>query len=247
MPNRRTLTSILVVFDLDGTLIDSRADLANSTNEMLVSYGATRLPDEQVTSFVGEGARTLVARALAAAALPAALLDEAVARYLEFYSGRLLEHTRPYDGVDDVLAAAIAAGASLGVITNKPQAPTDRLLHAFGMAHQFQWVIGGDTAFARKPDPASLIWMMNAAGFEPAQTLFVGDSPVDADTARAAGAHFCLAEYGFGQQHGATALRPDEFRAATARDITTAIDLVRALSASPAHSPSSARPARIPS
>ena len=217
-----------MVFDLDGTLIDSRADLANSTNDMLVAYGASPLPEPQVTSFVGEGARTLVTRALAAAGLPAALLDEAVAKYLEFYSVRLLEHTRAYDGVDDVLAGAVAAGASLGVITNKPQAPTDRLLHAFGLAPHFHWVIGGDTAFARKPDPASLVWMMNDAGFEPTRTLFVGDSPVDAETARAAGTHFCLAEYGFGQLHEATALTPDEYRAATARDITTAIDLVRA-------------------
>ena len=218
-----------MVFDLDGTLIDSRADLANSTNDTLISYGARALPEAQVTSFVGEGARTLVARALAASALPESSLDEALARFLSAYSGRLMEQTRPYDGVDDVIAAATAAGASMGVITNKPQAPTDRLLHAFGLARHFHWVIGGDTSFPRKPDPASLIWMMNDAGFEPARTLFVGDSPVDAETARAAGAHFCLAEYGFGQQHGATALRPDEFRAATARDITVAIDLVRAL------------------
>lgn len=222
------LTSILVVFDLDGTLIDSRADLANSTNDTLVSYGARPLPEAQVTSFVGEGARMLVARAIAAAALPESILDEALARFLEIYSGRLTERTRPYDGVDDVISRAVAAGASLGVITNKPQAPTDRLMHAFGLAPHFHWVIGGDTAFPRKPDPASLIWMMNDAGFEPARTLFVGDSPIDADTARRAGTHFCLAEYGFGQAREATALQPDEYRAATARDITTAIDLVRA-------------------
>ena len=105
-------------------------------------------------------------------------------------------------------------------------APAVSLLMAFGLACCARHGQADDVPPA--PDPASLIWMMNAAGFEPAQTLFVGDSPVDADTARAAGAHFCLAEYGFGQQHGATALRPDEFRAASARDITTAIDLVRA-------------------
>ena len=228
-PNRRTLTSILVVFDLDGTLIDSRADLANSTNDTLVSYGARALPEEQVATFVGEGARTLVARALAAAALPDRILDEALVRFLEIYSRRLMDQTRLYDGVDDVIAGALTAGASLGVITNKPQAPTDRLLHAFGLAPHFRWVIGGDTEFARKPDPASLIWMMNEAGFEPARTLFVGDSPVDADTARRAGTHFCLAEYGFGQAREATVLLADEFRAASARDIATAIDLVRAL------------------
>lgn len=220
-----------MVFDLDGTLIDSRADLANSTNDTLVSYGAQVLPEALVTSFVGEGARLLVTRALRAAALPESILDEAVVRFLEIYSGRLHEHTHLYDGVEDVIAGAVAAGALLGVITNKPQAPTERLLHVFGLASHFHWVIGGDTAFGRKPDPASLIWMMHAAGVAPARTLFVGDSPVDAETARGAGTHFCLAAYGFGQARGATSLRPDEYRAATARDITTAIDLVRATGA----------------
>ncbi len=191
-------------------------------------FGAHALPIDQVATFVGEGARTLIARALSASGLSHGLLDAALAKFLEIYSDRLLDETRPYDGVMDVVAHAVASGASLGVITNKPQAPTDRLLQAFCLSPYFQWVIGGDTTFARKPDPASLVWMMGDAGFEPDRTLFVGDSPVDAETARRAGAHFCLAEYGFGQARAATALLPDEFRAATARDIAVAIDLVRA-------------------
>jgi len=216
-----------VVFDLDGTLIDSRADLATSTNDTLVSFGAARLPDDQVITFVGEGARTLVARALEAAGLPVAILDQALARFLEIYSGHLLDETLLYKDIDTVVEHAVSAGASLGVITNKPQAPTDRLLHAFGLSPHFHWVIGGDTTFPRKPDPASLIWMMNEAGFEPARTLFVGDSPVDADTARRAGVNFCLAAYGFGQLRQPTTLQPGEFAAATAGEITHAIDEVR--------------------
>ena len=195
---------------------------------MLVSFGANTLSETQVTTFVGEGARMLVSRALAAAGLPAILLERALAAFLEAYNGRLLDETRPYDGVPDVVAHAAAAGAALGVITNKPQSPTERLLHAFGLAPHFRWVIGGDTAFPRKPDPASLVWMMKEAGVGPARTLFVGDSPVDAATARRAGANFCLAAYGFGQAREATTLGPDEFRAATARDISGAVDLVRA-------------------
>lgn len=191
-------------------------------------FGASPLPPDQVATFVGEGARTLVARALAAAGLPEAILDDALAKFLQIYNARLLDETRPYEGVMDVIAHAVAAGGSLGVITNKPQAPTDRLMHAFCLAPYFQWVIGGDTTFGRKPDPASLIWMMNDAGFEPSRTLFVGDSIVDAETARNAGTHFCLAAYGFGQAREATTLRPDEFRAMIARDISTAVDLVAA-------------------
>lgn len=193
-----------------------------------MSLGADRLPEDRVITFVGEGARTLVARALEAAGLPAALLDQALARFLEIYDGRLMDQTRLYDQIDAVVEHAVAAGASMGVITNKPQAPTDRLLHAFGLSPHFKWVIGGDTAFPRKPDPASLIWMMNEAGFEPARTLFVGDSPVDAATARGASANFCLAAYGFGQLRGATMLRPGEFNAAAPGEITRAIDEVRA-------------------
>lgn len=221
------LTSILVVFDLDGTLINSRADLASSTNDMLVSFGAAPLPEAQATSFVGDGARTLVSRALQAAGLPPETLDAALTRFLQIYDARLMEQTRPYDGVDAVIDRALGDGAALGIITNKPQAPTDRLLHGFGLASHFRWVIGGDTEFGRKPDPAGLVWMMNEAAVLPAHTLFVGDSQVDAETARRAGTHFCLADYGFGQEHHVTTLQPDEFRAASARDIISAIDLVR--------------------
>jgi phosphoglycolate phosphatase len=221
------LTSILVVFDLDGTLINSRADLAASTNAMLVSLGAAPLPEAQMTSFVGDGARTLVTRALVAAGLPSHDVDSALATFLDIYNSRLMEETRPYEGVDALIDRAIGDGLALGVITNKPQAPTDRLLHAFGLAPHFRWVIGGDTEFGRKPDPAALIWMMNEASVSPDRTLYVGDSHVDAETARRAGTHFCLADYGFGQEHHVTTLQPDEFRAASARDIISAIDLVR--------------------
>lgn len=221
------LTSILAVFDLDGTLIDSRADLASATNATLETFGATPLTEAVVTSFVGEGARVLVARALAAARLPEDQIDEALGRFLEIYNTRLLEQTRLYDGVADMLARAGAVGVTMGVITNKSQAPTDRLLHALGLSSYFHWVIGGDTEFPRKPDPTSLRWMMDEAGFEPQRTLFVGDSPIDADTARAAATHFCLAAYGFGQQHGTTPLAATDYRAETARDISVAIDAVR--------------------
>lgn len=216
----------LVVFDLDGTLIDSRADLAASTNATLVDFGAAALPEAQVASFVGEGARVLVSRALEAAGLPAARLDEALARFLEIYSSKLTDVTLPYEGVSAVLEHATNAGAALGVITNKPQAPSDRLLHHFNMASMFQWVIGGDTSFARKPDPASLVWMMDEARVAPEHTLFVGDSQIDAETARRAGAVFCLAAYGFGQLRETTHVLHGEFSAAAPVDICRAIDSV---------------------
>jgi phosphoglycolate phosphatase len=187
----------LIAFDLDGTIVDSREDLAESTNEMLESYGAGPLAVDAVTAMVGEGARMLVARALRAAA-PTADLSEALARFREIYDRRLLIHTRPYDGIPAVLHAA-AARATLAVLTNKPEAPARRLLDAFGLATCFAHVIGGDSGFPRKPDPAGLANIIVDARSTPQRTLVIGDSNVDAETARLAGAAFCAAQYGFGR------------------------------------------------
>jgi phosphoglycolate phosphatase len=187
----------LIVFDLDGTIVDSREDLADSTNEMLATYGAGPLAVEAVTAMVGEGAKMLVARALRAAA-PQADLADALARFREIYDRRLLVHTRPYDGLPAVLDAA-AARAALAVLTNKPEAPARRLLDAFGLAPHFAHVVGGDSGFPRKPDPAGLAHIVLDVQSTPERTLVIGDSNVDWETARRAGASFCGAQYGFGQ------------------------------------------------
>lgn len=180
---------------------------------MLEHFGAARLLDDVVASFVGDGARVLVARGLQAAGLDAGRIDDALPVFLDRYDRRLTETTRVYDGVLEALDAAAARGAKLGVLTNKPQAHTDKLLGALGLAGRFQWVIGGDTGFGRKPDPAGLVWMVSAAWSAPADTLLVGDSTIDATTARAAGVRFCLASYGFGQQFTPTPLRDHDERA----------------------------------
>jgi phosphoglycolate phosphatase len=187
----------LIVFDLDGTIIDSRQDLVDSTNEMLASYGARPLAVEAVTAMVGEGAKMLVARALRAGA-PEADLAEALARFREIYDRRLLVHTRPYDGIPAVLDAA-AARSALAVLTNKPEAPARRLLDAFGLSPHFALVVGGDSGFPRKPDPAGLAHIMLDVRSTPERTLVIGDSNVDWETARSAGASFCAARYGFGR------------------------------------------------
>ncbi len=187
----------LIVFDLDGTIIDSRQDLAESTNEMLASVGAGPLAAEAVTAMVGDGARMLVARALRAAA-PDADLTTALERFREIYDRRLLVHTRPYDGIPEVLRAA-AARAALAVLTNKPEAPARRLLDAFGLTTRFAHVMGGDSGFPRKPDPAGLLHIILDVGATPRRTLVIGDSNVDAETAGSARASFCAAKYGFGR------------------------------------------------
>lgn len=207
----------LVVFDLDGTLVDSREDLANSMNDVLVSLGAAPLAVEAVARLVGDGARTLVQRALTAAECDADV-DHALAEFHRRYAVRLLETTRPYPGIDEVLAAT-GTRASLAVLTNKPLAPTLRLLDHFGWTGTFGRVIGGDGPFPRKPHPAGLRDLMAWAGADVTDTLMVGDSMVDLQVAKAAGVRMCVAAYGFGAARGDLILEGDELVAQTAADI----------------------------
>lgn len=204
----------LVVFDLDGTLIDSKQDLADSTNAVIASYGAAPLPVEQVAALVGEGARVLVTRALQAAGLDAeASASEALNRFRQAYAERMTRATRPYEGIVGVVQQT-ATRAHLAVLSNKPDAPTHQLLDAFALARYFRWVIGGDSTFPRKPDPAGLRYIMGEAEATPEETLFVGDSMIDIQTGRNAGVRVCVALYGFGKARGDLALEPNDLSAA---------------------------------
>ena len=203
-----TLKLRLIVFDLDGTLIDSRRDLADATNAVLAELGAAPLPVDAVTAMVGEGAAVLVRRALIAAGLDPAT-PGALDRFLAAYDRRLLEHTRPYPGIADALSG-LREYAALGVLTNKPTVPTSKILEALDLAPFFGHVIGGDTPHGRKPDPAGLLHMVATAGALPAATVLVGDSRIDRETAQRAGTRICLARYGFGFTFSPNALGPDD-------------------------------------
>jgi phosphoglycolate phosphatase len=211
----------LVVFDLDGTILDSRRDLADSTNDVLLSYGAEALPVDRVAGMIGEGARVLVERALTAAGQHVDV-DQALERFKACYGRRLLGHTRPYDGIVEVLKLA-ASRASLAVLTNKPESFTRRLLDAFRLTSAFRWIIGGDSTFPRKPDPAALRHLMAEAGASGAHTMFVGDSMIDVETARRAGVMMCVAWYGYGRLRGEMRLAGDERIAQTPAEIGDAI------------------------
>lgn len=184
------------VFDLDGTLIDSRQDLADAANVMLASYHAAPLPVPDVVAMVGEGARVLVSRALERAGLDADP-DEALPRFLDAYDQRLTATTIPYPGVVDGLAR-LHAVARVSVLTNKPQVPTDAILAALGLAPLVHAAIGGDTPHGRKPAPDALLALVDRAGIPAAETLMIGDSWVDVETASAAGVDACLVSFGFG-------------------------------------------------
>lgn len=207
----------LVVFDLDGTLIDSRHDLADAANALIVERGGDPLPVDAITAMVGEGAPLLVRRALTAARLTADV-EAALPRFLELYDERLLVHTHLYDGTREALET-LAPRATLAILTNKPQRPTERILDGLGIARFFGLVVGGDTPHGRKPDPAGLRHLMSAAGTGQSGTTMVGDSAIDLRTARAAGVRICLVRYGFGFPTAAGELRGDEILAGRADDL----------------------------
>jgi phosphoglycolate phosphatase len=186
----------LVVFDLDGTLVDSRRDLAESANAMLEFYGCPPHSEEAIGRMVGEGAATLVRRAFIAAGCSQP--DDALGRFLTIYNSRLLECTRAYEGVTDVLAS-LASRVTLAVCTNKPVQPTLTILAGLELDRYFGGrVVGGDGPWPRKPDPGGLLSLMHSAGKPPEQTILIGDSLVDWETAAAVSAHVCMARYGFG-------------------------------------------------
>jgi phosphoglycolate phosphatase len=185
----------LIAFDLDGTLIDSRRDLAESANQLIVELGGRPLPEETISPMIGEGARVLVRRALGAAGLVAR--PGVLSRFLEIYDGRLLNHTRVYEGIPEVVRIARRHGR-LAILTNKPAGLSERILVGLGLRDNFDDIIGGDGPHARKPDPASLLDLMQRAGVSPGHTLMVGDSAIDHETSRRASVRCCLAAYGFG-------------------------------------------------
>ena len=215
----------LAVFDLDGTLIDSRRDLADAANALITERGGTPLPVDGIAGMVGEGAALLVRRALRAARIERDDLDTALARFLALYHERMLVHTRLYDGTREMLES-LRAHAVLAVLTNKPQGPTDAILEGLGIAPFFTHVVGGDTAHGRKPDPAGLLYLMSAAGATPRQTVMIGDSAIDLRTARAAGVRCCLVRYGFGFGSAAEELSGAEVVVDAAPTIPDAVRLM---------------------
>jgi phosphoglycolate phosphatase len=176
----------LLVFDLDGTLVDSSRDLAAATNAAVrqVAPAAPPIPVEKVRTFVGNGARVLIERTLSHAGIDRPV-DEVLPVFLECYDRCLLDTTRPYPGITEVLEAL--DGVSCAVLTNKPGPMARRTLEGLSLAPRFARIWGAGDVPAHKPDPQGLERLMEELGATPEETWMIGDSPVDVRTARAAG------------------------------------------------------------
>jgi phosphoglycolate phosphatase len=186
----------LLVFDLDGTLIDSRQDLCNSVNATLANFGLPELTDQVIAGFIGDGAATLIRRALAVPGeLPGALderfFQEAFDYFLSYYRAHKLDFTMVYPGVMESLEAlkTLPDGSPrrMAVLTNKPVGPAVAICEGLGLSPYFFAVYGGDSFATKKPDPLGLVTLMQEAGVAPEETLMIGDSEVDVQAARNAG------------------------------------------------------------
>jgi phosphoglycolate phosphatase len=192
------MTAQGIIFDLDGTLIDSAPDIHAAANAVLQGEGLPLVTFEQSRSFVGRGARVFVERmerAVTGTNTPA-VTDHLHARFLHHYE-RAHENTRIYPSVPDVLDALRAKGHALGLCTNKPMGPTRAVLKHLGWDRLFACVIGGDSLPVAKPDPAPLLAVISGMDLTLAQITYIGDSETDAETAERAGARFGLFTEGY--------------------------------------------------
>ena len=191
-----TLPYDSVIFDLDGTLVDTADDLTASLNHALVRMGRAAVPEESVRAMVGHGARKLLERGLAATGeMTPALVEEGVPLFLSYYAEHICDRSRPFPGAAKALEELESRGLKLAICTNKPEALALLLLRALGWEGRFRAVKGADSQPWRKPDPRHLTGTLEAAGGR--ACIFVGDSRTDADTAVAAGAPLVMVSFGY--------------------------------------------------
>jgi phosphoglycolate phosphatase len=214
----------LIIFDLDGTLVDSTEDIARSVNELLETQDRPPLPHDRIRGYIGNGVRRLLERVLGEAG--PGELAQAEERYLSIYRRRLLETTRPYPGVAAALEA-LQGERTLAVLTNKPVRESRLILDGLGLTRYFQAVYGGDSFPRKKPDPAGVIHLLAETGAAARESLFVGDSSVDLETARNASVLCCLVHYPLPTAGEEDLLRPD-FAVHDLREVVPLVDSLAA-------------------
>jgi len=191
----------LVIFALDGTLIDSRLDLVHSVNAALRHIERPELPDDVIASYVGDGAPILIQRALGGGAVDEALVRKGLEFFLSYYREHKLDHTTVYPGITAALAAIQESGngmpRKMAVLTNKPVNPSRAIVEALGLGKYFSQIYGGNSFSTKKPDPAGALRLLAESGARPEQAAIVGDSHVDVRTGRNAGLWTVGVNYGF--------------------------------------------------
>jgi phosphoglycolate phosphatase len=193
------VTRPTIVFDLDGTLVDTAHDLLTTLNLILASEGMAPVSIEKWIGMVGSGARVMLEAAFASEgrALTPAKLEALLTRYLALYDEHIADMSRPYSGAEAALDRFAADGWLLAVCTNKFEAPARKLLSVLGLADRFAAITGQDTFAFRKPDPRHLTETVRLAGGDPARSVMVGDSATDIDTAKAAGRPVVAVTFGY--------------------------------------------------
>ena len=188
----------LVIFDLDGTLIDSRLDLIHSVNAMLRHVKHSELPGEVVASYVGDGAPMLVRRALGDPD-DEQFFKQALEFFLSYYREHKLDHTLVYDGIPEALRQIQSNGSQrkMAVLSNKPVNPSRAIVEALGLAGFFVNIYGGNSFETKKPDPLGVQTLLRETGTLPEHALIIGDSSIDVLTGRNAGIATCGVTYGF--------------------------------------------------
>jgi phosphoglycolate phosphatase len=198
----------LLIFDLDGTLVDSRLDLVHSVNAMLRHMGRPELAGDVIATYVGDGAPTLVRRALGEPA-DEPFLNSALEYFLGYYRLHKLDHTTVYEGIPDVLAALANGSADaladkyvrptrqMAVLSNKPVRPSRDIVQALGLGDYFVRIYGGNSFVTKKPDPLGAETILHETGVGASEALMIGDSSIDVETGRNAGMWTCGVTYGF--------------------------------------------------
>jgi phosphoglycolate phosphatase len=188
-----------VVFDLDGTLVDTAPDLSAALNAVLVEQGRPRVPLDDVRHMVGRGARVLIERAMHATGTPsdAAAIDDFVAHFLRHYEANIAVTSRPFDGAEAVVRRLAARGHKLGVCTNKPVGLARKLLEELKLLDVFPVVLGADSRAYRKPDPRHLFDTISELGGRPDSAVLIGDSETDVLTAKAANVPVIVVSFGY--------------------------------------------------
>jgi phosphoglycolate phosphatase len=206
----KTLNGWTIVFDLDGTLVNTAPDLLDALNHVLTHADLSPVTLDTIETMIGRGARAMIVQGLQTHGITPsdADLDAFFDQFIAYYADHLADNSHPFEEAVPALEALAAKGAILAVCTNKTQALTDRLLQALGLSHHFAAIVGADSVPRRKPDGDHILRTVRAAGGEPARTVMIGDSRTDERAARNAGLPFIFVPFGY-EEESPDQLKPD--------------------------------------